>query len=232
MQVITCYSYVCLYLLFAMTMTSKNKLYIISSPIGNTMKFIKAALFTAIMSCGAVGVANAELISNVPLDTSRFELMSVSELISRAEQGNDHAQFYLAKRYQKGMGITQSSQKALEWYTRAANQNVTPAQLNLGIMYAMGEGVAVNEQQARYWLEKAAKRGDNRASYTLALIDEKQQKLVDAYKWYDLSARDGMLNDQVRTKARGKIGQLALNLSSSDVTTARTEANTWFQSQQ
>ena len=121
--------------------------------------------------------------------------------------------------------------KAIEWYTRAANQNVTPAQLNLGIMYARGEGVAVNEQQARYWLERAAKRGDNRASYTLALIDEKQRKLVDAYKWYELAARDGMLNDEVRTKARGKIGKLALNLSSSDVATARSQADSWFQSQ-
>lgn len=192
------------------------------------MKLLQAALFTALI--GITGLAQAELTSNVPLDTSRYELMSMSDLITRANQGNDHAQFYLAKRYQKGIGVTKDLKKALEWYTRAANQNVTPAQLNLGIMYARGEGVAVNEQQARYWLERAAKRGDNRASYTLALIDEKQRKLVDAYKWYELSARDGMLNEQVRTKARGKIGKLALNLSSSDVANARNQADSWFQS--
>lgn len=193
------------------------------------MKLLKAALFTALFA--TAGLAQAELIANVPLDTSRFELMDTSELTARANQGNDHAQFYLAKRYQKGNGVPQDARKAIEWYTRAANQNVTPAQLNLGIMYARGEGVAVNEQQARYWLERAAKRGDNRASYTLALIDEKQRKLVDAYKWYDLSARDGMLNEQVRNKARGKIGQLALNLSSSDMATARSQADSWFQTQ-
>ncbi|ALF60070.1 tetratricopeptide repeat protein [Psychrobacter urativorans] len=191
------------------------------------MKLLKAALFTAIFSCA--GIANADLVANVPLDTSRFEIMNVSELSARANQGNDHAQFYLAKRLQKGQGITQDTQKAIQWYTRAAEQGVAPAQLNLGIMYLRGEGVQPNLQQARKWLEKAAMRGDNRASYTLALLDEKQKNLVDAYKWYDLAARDGMLDDNVRSKARGKIGQLALNLSNSDIVSARTQADRWFQ---
>nr|WP_317200128.1 tetratricopeptide repeat protein [uncultured Psychrobacter sp.] len=192
------------------------------------MKLLKAALFTALFSCA--GLANAELIANIPLDTSRFELMPVSELSARAAQGNDHAQFYLAKRLQKGQDVAQNTSKAIEWYTRAAEQGVAPAQLNLAIMYLRGEGVQPNIQQARKWLEKAAMSGDNRASYTLALLDEKQKNLVDAYKWYDLAARDGMLDEKVRSKARGKIGQLALNLSSSDIASARTKADTWFQS--
>ncbi|MGB6926635.1 tetratricopeptide repeat protein, partial [Psychrobacter sp.] len=156
--------------------------------------------------------------------------MPVSELSSRAAQGNDHAQFYLAKRLQKGEGIAQNTQQAIQWYTKAAQQGVAPAQLNLAIMYLRGEGVQPNLQQARLWLEKAAMRGDNRASYTLALLDEKQKNLVDAYKWYDLAARDGMLDEKVRNKARGKIGQLALNLSSDDIASARSKADTWFQS--
>ncbi|WP_201587996.1 tetratricopeptide repeat protein [Psychrobacter jeotgali] len=191
------------------------------------MKLLKAALFTALFSCA--GLANAELISNVPLDVSRFELMPVNELSSRASQGNDHAQFYLAKRLQKGQGIAQNTQQAIQWYTRAAEQGVAPAQLNLAIMYLRGEGVQPNINQARKWLEKAAMRGDNRASYTLALLDEKQKNLVDAYKWYDLAARDGMLDEKVRNKARGKIGQLALNLSSTDIASARSQADSWFQ---
>ncbi|WP_199508482.1 MULTISPECIES: tetratricopeptide repeat protein [unclassified Psychrobacter] len=192
------------------------------------MKVLKAALFTAVFS--VAGLANAELTANVPLDTSRFELMEVGELSARAASGNDHAQFYLAKRLQKGQGVAKNTQEAIQWYTRAAEQGVAPAQLNLAIMYLRGEGVQPNLQKARGWLEKAAMRGDNRASYTLALLDEKQQNLVDAYKWYDLAARDGMLDEKVRTKARGKIGQLALNLSSSDIASARSQADSWFQS--
>ncbi|WP_201535114.1 tetratricopeptide repeat protein [Psychrobacter ciconiae] len=191
------------------------------------MRFFKAALFTAVLTTASL--ANADLVANIPLDTSRYEIMSINELSSHAAQGNDHAQFYLAKRLQKGQGVAKNTSQALQWYTRAAEQGVAPAQLNLGIMYLRGEGVQPNLQQARKWLEKAAMRGDNRASYTLALLDEKQRNLVDAYKWYDLAARDGMLDEKVRSKARGKIGQLALNLSNSDINSARTQADRWFQ---
>lgn len=191
------------------------------------MKALKATIFASIL--GFSSIASAELISNVPLDSSRFEIMGASDLISQAKAGNQQAQFFLAKRYHKGIGIQQNFQEAIHWYTVAGKQDIAPAQLNLAMMYIRGEGVKPNAQQARYWLEKAAKLGDNRASYTLALLDEKEKKLVDAYKWYDLAARDGMLSDQVRTKAQNKIGQLALNLSSQDIATARSRADSWFQ---
>lgn len=196
------------------------------------MKLVKAALLTAVMGVSGLGVstaANAELISNIALDTSRYDIMPPAQLINQAKSGDQQAQFFLAKRYQKGLGMQRDYQQAINWYTIAAKQDIAPAQLNLAMMYIRGEGVQPNAQQARYWLEKAAKLGDNRASYTLAMLDEKEKKLVDAYKWYDLAARDGMLSDQVRTKARSKIGQLALNLSSQDIATARNNADSWFQ---
>ena len=196
------------------------------------MKLVKAALLTAVMGVSGLGVstaANAELISNIALDTSRYDIMPPAQLINQAKSGDQQAQFFLAKRYQKGLGMQHDYQQAINWYTTAAKQDIAPAQLNLAMMYIRGEGVQPNAQQARYWLEKAAKLGDNRASYTLAMLDEKEKKLVDAYKWYDLAARDGMLSDQVRTKARSKIGQLALNLSSQDIATARNNADSWFQ---
>lgn len=192
------------------------------------MKLLKAAMLTAFL--GLSGVASAELTANIPLNTSRFDTMPASDLINQAKTGNQQAQFFLAKRYQKGIGIQQNFQQALQWYTISANQDIAPAQLNLAMMYIRGEGVQPNAQQARYWLEKAAKLGDNRASYTLAMLEEKERRLVDAYKWYDLSARDGMLSDQVRSRAKGKIGQLALNLSSQDIARARSQADSWFQS--
>ena len=196
------------------------------------MKLVKAALLTAVMGVSGLGVstaANAELISNIALDTSRYDIMPPAQLINQAKSGDQQAQFFLAKRYQKGLGMQRDYQQAINWYTTAAKQDIAPAQLNLAMMYIRGEGVQPNAQQARYWLEKAAKLGDNRASYTLAMLDEKEKNLVDAYKWYDLAARDGMLSDQVRTKARSKIGQLALNLSSQDIATARNNADSWFQ---
>ncbi|MDO4699407.1 MAG: tetratricopeptide repeat protein [Moraxella sp.] len=190
------------------------------------MKSLRAALFIGTLF--SASVASAELISNVPLDTSRFEIMDIGALTAQASQGNYHAQFFLAKRLQKGLGVAKDAPKAVYWYTRAAEQNIAPAQLNLGIMYLRGEGVKANMAEGRKWLEKAAHLGDNRASYALAMIDEKQKRLVDAYKWYDLSSRDGMLDDKIRDKAQSKISQLALNLSSSDIEKAKTSADDWF----
>lgn len=191
----------------------------------HVMKFLKLTLLASLIS---TGVANAELISNIPLDTSRYELMDINALTSQAASGNHHAQFFLAKRLQKGEGVAKDPAKAVYWYTRAAEKDIAPAQLNLGIMYLRGEGVKADMGEGRKWLEKAAHLGDNRASYALAMIDEKQQRLVDAYKWYDLSSRDGMLDDKIRGKAQTKISQLALNLSSSDIEKAKNSANAWF----
>lgn len=159
-----------------------------------------------------------------------FDTMDIQSLTNQASSGNHHAQFFLAKRLQKGQGVAKDASKAIYWYTRAAEQNIAPAQLNLGIMYLRGEGVPANMAQGRSWLEKAANLGDNRASYALAMIDEKQQRLVDAYKWYDLSSRDGMLDESVRNRAKAKVGELALNLSSAEIESAKKSANAWFQS--
>ncbi len=193
------------------------------------MKLLKTILLsTALLGSG---IASAELTSNIPLNISRFETMDIASLTKQAGDGNHHAQFFLAKRLQKGEGVAKDAPKAVYWYTRAAEQNIAPAQLNLGIMYLRGEGVTADMKQGRAWLEKAAHLGDNRASYALAMIDEKQHRLVDAYKWYDLSSRDGMLDDKIRGKAQAKIGQLALGLSSSDIEKAKNSADSWFQNQ-
>lgn len=189
------------------------------------MKYFKLSLLSALL---LTGVANAELISNVPLDVSRFEVMDIASLTTQAGQGSHHAQFFLAKRLQKGEGVAKDPAKAVYWYTRAAEKDIAPAQLNLGLMYLRGEGVKADMATGRKWLEKAAHLGDNRASYALAMIDEKQERYVDAYKWYDLSSRDGMLDQNIRGKAQDKIGQLALNLSSSDIEKAKNSADDWF----
>lgn len=189
---------------------------------------LSKALIVATLGLASL-TSYADLTANVPLDSSRFELMSAHDIQVHAASGNQHAQFFYAKRLQKGEDMPVDAKAAAYWYEQAAKQGVAPAQLNLGIMYLRGEGVKADMATARLWLEKAAHLGDNRASYTLAIIDEKQERLVDAYKWYDLSARDAMLDDKVRSRAKDKIGQLAINLSSSEIATAKQEANSWFQ---
>jgi uncharacterized protein len=58
--------------------------------------------------------------------------------------------------YDNGTGVQQDYAKAVEWYTKAAEQGMPRAQFNLGSMYAGGQGVPVNFAEAYYWLALAA----------------------------------------------------------------------------
>jgi uncharacterized protein len=185
--------------------------------------FLMAVLLSTVSVAG-----HAELISNVPL-VSGYASMPLSGLQAAAQQGNVQAQFYLANRYKNGEGVPQDLNQAFAWYKKAAEQGAAPAQLNVGQMYAQGRGVNRDMAQAKLWLQKAAKQGDNRASYNLALLEEREQNLSDAYKWYDVSTREGMLDANVKDKAQGKIRQLAANLSPQDQQNARQKADRWMQ---
>ena len=50
--------------------------------------------------------------------------------------------------------------KALEWYTKAAEQGDATAQYNLGACYEYGEGVEQDMEKAVELYRKAAEQGD------------------------------------------------------------------------
>ena len=58
---------------------------------------------------------------------------------------------------EQGMfGLTQSSERAFEYYTLASDQGDAEAQTNLGVMYATGDGVETSYSKARELWTKAA----------------------------------------------------------------------------
>jgi TPR repeat protein len=193
------------------------------------MKHTLTALLMA-MGLTASLPAMAELKSLVPEISTNFATMPLADLQAAAQSGNVRAQFFLASRYKTGQGVAADMQQAFNWYMKAAQQGAAPAQLNVGQMYAEGKGVSQSMEQAKVWFGKAAKQGDNRASYNLALIEERSQHLANAYQWYDLSARDGMLDARIKDKAQGKIRTLAANLSPQDIQDAKNRADRWIQS--
>ncbi len=191
---------------------------------------MKHTLTALILSMGLTASipALADLKSLAPEGAS-FASMSVSDLQAAAQAGNVRAQFFLATRYKIGQDVPQDLAQAFNWYLKAAQQGAAPAQLNVGQMYAEGKGVTADMTQAKFWLGKAAKQGDNRASYNLALLEERSKNLANAYQWYDLSARDGMLDQRIKDKAQGKIRTLAANLSPQDIQDAKNRADRWIQ---
>lgn len=191
---------------------------------------MKQTLTALILSMGLTASipALADLSTIAPTSSS-IATMTMPELQAAAQTGNVRAQFHMANLYKLGQGVPQDFEKAFTWFQKAALQGAAPAQLNLGQMYAEGKGVDADMAQAKLWLGKAAKQGDNRASYNLALLEERSKNLANAYQWYDLSARDGMLDQRIKDKAQGKIRTLAANLSQQDIQDAKNRADRWIQ---
>ena len=69
-------------------------------------------------------------------------------------------------------GLTQSSKRAIEYYTLAASQGHPDAQSNLGYMYANGNGIETSFSKAREWWTKAAAQGDKDATKGLKKLDK------------------------------------------------------------
>ena len=69
--------------------------------------------------------------------------------------------------------MTQSSKRAIEFYTLAANQGQSDAQYNLGVYYYNGTCVEQSYSKARELWTKAAFKGDEKAIAALKRLDKK-----------------------------------------------------------
>lgn len=72
--------------------------------------------------------------------------------------------------YSNGQGVNRDYAKAVEWYTKSANQGHISAQNNLGVMYERGQGIPQDYSKAIEWYIKSANQGDEEAQYNLALM--------------------------------------------------------------
>lgn len=82
------------------------------------------------------------------------------EFLMAANKGYGPAINNVAYCYAKGAGVGQDSQKALEYYEKAAELGETSAYANLGVEYLFGGGIVdYNFDKAFYWLSKAYNNG-------------------------------------------------------------------------
>lgn len=192
-------------------------------------------LLISTLFCGLFSVqAYADYMpqqQSVSAQAAQYSTMAIQDLIRAAKSGQAGAQFYLATRYQAGKDIKQDIKEAFTWFKAAADQGISSAQLNVGRMYADGIGVSKNEVSARQYFEKAASHGDNRASFNLAVMEEQKKNYMGAYQWYELSTRDGMLDNKVINMSETKKTALAANLTPDQIRTARDRADKWIQAQ-
>lgn len=79
-----------------------------------------------------------------------------------AHQGNARAQTRLGSLYEKGAGVDRDEAKAIDLYTKAANQQYPPAMFNLGVLHASRRDGAQNFLRAHKWFNLANRGGDYR----------------------------------------------------------------------
>lgn len=88
-----------------------------------------------------------------------------------ADKGEGPAQYFVGSMYHAGSGVPKDYKKAMEWYMKAALQDVQNAQLSIGAMFADGHGVEKEYLTARMWFSIADINGSERANQYLKRID-------------------------------------------------------------
>ena len=120
---------------------------------------------------------------------------SITELKSKAEDGDVQAQLALAKAYDLGEGVPKDEEKAVQWWEKAAAQGNVSAQVSLGGVYSLGAGVPKNYAAAVRWWKKAAEQGDVTAegnlgtAYGLGTGVPKDE--VESVRWHTKAAANG-----------------------------------------
>jgi len=90
--------------------------------------------------------------------------------LAAAQSGDAEAQYDVGYRYEKGRGVDEDEETALEWYRKSAEQGMAKAQYKIGTFYMKGIAVDKNTSEAKIWLQKAADLGYAPAQYQLGKL--------------------------------------------------------------
>ena len=126
-------------------------------------------------------------------------------LLTKAQQGDVSAQFWLGTGYEQGWFGKADYREALKWLRRAAEHGNPDAQNCLGQMYEDGEGVPQNDVLAAKWYRKAAEHvpdfggaGQGRNNLGLLYLSGGRgvpKDVVRAYMWFRLAGMEVNLAD-------------------------------------
>jgi TPR repeat protein len=118
----------------------------------------------------------------------------ISDLTSRAEQGDAAAQLSLAMRLRDGKGIAKDDSAAMQWAHRAADQGNTDALDFVGFAYLRGSVVKRNPEIAFAYFKAAAARSAQ-AAFNLGQCyygaQGTAQDCAKALEWWEKAATQG-----------------------------------------
>lgn len=99
-----------------------------------------------------------------------FTPQEVSLIQEKAANGDAKSQYVLGWMYFTGNSVTKDNEKAVQWMTKAANQDFRFAQTQTGLMYLVARDVPNSYLLAREWLLKGAEQNQADAWNALGVI--------------------------------------------------------------
>lgn len=100
-----------------------------------------------------------------------FFILVKSIAINESFEAQPEVQMTMAILYENGMGVMKNIEKAIDWYTKAAERGLIEAQYLLGDLYDTYYYIDENYQQkSAKWTEKAAEKGHVKAQYKLSYV--------------------------------------------------------------
>jgi uncharacterized protein len=119
--------------------------------------------------------------------------------LDKAFMGNAESQTILGLAYLQTSLVNKNHAKsAINWLTKAAEQNYDKAQHELGLLYFYGEILTLDYEKAISWFTKAAEQGLDSAQYSLGQVYLKVEHLTVepdlAVYWFKKAAEQGYLN--------------------------------------
>jgi uncharacterized protein len=116
---------------------------------------------------------------------------------AEAKKGGRIAQYNLGYKYANGEGVEKNILLAVDWYLKAAEQDLPEAQFNLAAIYWHGLIGNVDRSRAMHWIRKAAEQGMPRAQYSLGnayywgSVEGVGQDFSKAAHWFTKAAEQG-----------------------------------------
>lgn len=91
--------------------------------------------------------------------------------------------------YETGFKGMRSLDKAVEFYTLAAEKNYAPAQYKLAQIYSKGKDFPLDMVKARYWAVEACKQDYPGSDALYSYIEDKERLLKEKLEW-EAKSRD------------------------------------------
>ena len=132
-------------------------------------------------------------------ETVKLLLLHGANNINTSSSDESDEALVKGEQYYSGDGVEQNYEKAVYWYTKAAEQGNVYAEYCLGWCYSKGLGVAQDDGQAINWYAKAGENGNVDAQYNLGLIYDCAEDYGQAAYWFAKAAEQDCADAQYLT---------------------------------